>query len=197
MGHSSDTIAQWQGQTAEVRAILESTEIILQGGIRKRVPRGAITSVTVDQGWLRLVTDSGPLVLELGEVEAARWLRALQKPLPTLAEKLGVSPACLAFVWGKVDDPALATALDGVRAAALAEAGMIIAVLDSTSDLEAAFAVASSAPGLMLWCVYPKGRAVVGDAVVREYLRGRGYIDSKSCAVSARLTATRYGMRRG
>ena len=73
---------------------------------------------------------------------------------------------------------------------------MIIAVLDAIGDLEAAFAVASSAPDLMLWCVYPKGRAAVGDAKVRDYLRGRGYIDSKTCAVSALMTATRYGMRK-
>ena len=54
MGHETETISQRQGQTAEVRALLESTEIILRGGIRERVPRGAITSMTVDQGLLRL-----------------------------------------------------------------------------------------------------------------------------------------------
>ena len=197
MGRDTETIAHWQGQTAEVRALLESTEIILRGGIQARVARAAITSMSVDQGWLRLMTDHGPLVLELGEGEALRWLAALQKPLPTLAQKLGVSAGCRAFVMGACDDAELLAALNGVQAAALAEAGMIIAVLDAIGDLDAAFAVASSAPGLMLWCVYPKGRAVVGDAVVRDYLRGRGYIDSKTCAVSARLTATRYGARNG
>jgi hypothetical protein len=68
-------------------------------------------------------------------------------------------------------------------------------VLNTPGDLANAFALAEDAPDLPLWCVYPKGKSTVSDAVVRDYLRGRGYIDSKSCAVSARLTATRYGLR--
>ena len=43
MGRTSITIAQWQGQTAEVRALLEATEIVLRGGIKARVARAAIT----------------------------------------------------------------------------------------------------------------------------------------------------------
>ena len=123
MGRSSETIAQWQGQTAEVRAVLESTEIILRGGIRDRVARAAITSISVDQGWLRLETDRGELVLELGEVEAARWLAALQKPVPTLAQKLGVSVGCPAFVLGEAKDAELVAALNGVLAAAFGGGG--------------------------------------------------------------------------
>ena len=198
MGRSSETIAQWQGQTAEIRAVLESTEIILRGGIKGRVSRAEITSMTVDQGWLRLSTDRGVLVLELGEVAAARWRTALQKPLPTLAEKLGVSPACLAFVLGKVDDAALAAALRSVVTADLGRAGVLVVVLGAVADLAAAFALAASVPDLGVWCVYPKGRgAVVTDAAVRAYFRDQGYMDSKACAVSEVLTATRYGLRRG
>lgn len=197
MGREAETIAQWQGQTAEIRAHLESTEIILRGGISDRVPRPSISSMSVDQGLLTLATDRGPLVLELGEAEATLWLAALQKPVPTLAEKLGVSAGCLAFVQGAFDDAALAEALRGVVTADIARAGLLVVVLAGAADLEAAFDLAASAPALGVWCVYPKGRAsAVTDAIVREYFRERGYIDSKSCAVSEVLTATRYGRRR-
>jgi hypothetical protein len=196
MGRTAETFAQWQGQSAEVWALLEPNEVILRGGIRDRVPRASISRMTVDGGWLTLATHRGPLVLELGEVEAAKWLAALQKPPATLAEKLGVSATCRAYVVGPLDDAELATAVAGVQAATVAEAGILLAVLEQPGDLDAAFAVAKSAPNLMLWCVYPKGKAAVTDAMVRDYLRGRGYVDSKSCAVSDRLTATRYGMRK-
>lgn len=179
-----------------MRALLESTEIILRGGIRERVPRAAITGMAVDQGDLRLTTDRGPLVLELGAAEAARWVAALQKPVPTLPQKLGVGAGCLAFVLGPLDDAALAAALRGVCSDSLAAAGLLIAVLQGPGDLAAAFELAGSAPHLAIWCVYPKGRrAVVNDAMVRGYLRDRGYVDSKACAVSDVLTATRYGRR--
>ncbi len=198
MGRDTETTAQWLGQTAEVRALLESTEIILRGGIRARVPRASINSMSIDQGDLRLGTDRGPLVLELGEVEAARWLAALQKPLPTLAEKLGVSPACLAFVLGRVEDAELEVALRGAVCADLPSAGVLVAILAVPGDLEAASALAMSAPDLAVWCVYPKGRgSAVTDSMVRSTFRARGYIDSKSCAVSEALTATRYVQRRG
>ena len=43
---------------------------------------------------------------------------------------------------------------------------------------------------------YPKGKgAAYGDTAIRNFLRQRGYVDSKSCAVSPELTATRYGRK--
>ena len=170
MGRSSETIAHWQGLTAEVRALLEATEIVLRGGIRARVPRASINSMSVDQGDLLLGTERGPLVLELGEVEAPKWLAALQKPVPTLAEKLGVSPGCLAFVLGGVEDAELAAALRGAVTADLGRAGVLVVVLSGPADLAVAFDLAASAPELGVWCVYPKGRAsAVTDAIVRVF----------------------------
>jgi hypothetical protein len=44
--------------------------------------------------------------------------------------------------------------------------------------------------------VYEKGPAAqVGEAAIRDYLRGSGYMDTKACAVSAQLTVTRYHLR--
>ena len=46
---------------------------------------------------------------------------------------------------------------------------------------------------LPLWTVYPKGKAgQFGDTAIRTALRDAGWRDTKSCAVSERLTATRY-----
>ena len=144
------------------------------------------------------MTDRGPLVLELGVVEAARWLVDLQKPVPTLAQKLGVTAGCLAFVSGPMEDEALVAALQGYTTPTLAEAGVLVVALGAPGDLTAAYTLAQSATQLHIWCVYPKGRsAAVTDATVRAYFRDRGYIDSKACAVSDALTATRYGKRAG
>ena len=152
--------------------------------------------MAVDQGDLRILTDRGPLVLELGAAEAGRWLKALQKPVPTLGQKLGVTAGCLAFVMGPLEDAVLAAALLGVCTDDLAAAGVLMAVMRGPGDLAVAFELAGSAPHLAIWCVYPKGRASpVTDAMVRGYFRDRGYMDSKACAVSDVWTATRYGRR--
>ncbi|MBL9067175.1 MAG: hypothetical protein JNN10_12855 [Sphingopyxis sp.] len=73
---------------------------------------------------------------------------------------------------------------------------MLLAILATEADLMSAYAVAEQNPQLMLWCVYPKGKgAAYGDTAIRNFLRQRGYVDSKSCAVSPELTATRYGRK--
>jgi hypothetical protein len=73
---------------------------------------------------------------------------------------------------------------------------MIVAVLHTTADLKQTFRVAQDHPTLALWCVYEKGPAAqVGEAAIRDYLRGSGYMDTKACAVSAQLTVTRYHLR--
>ena len=82
------------------------------------------------------------------------------------------------------------------RTRTTAEAGVLLAILATEADLMSAYAVAEQNPQLMLWCVYPKGKgAAYGDTAIRNFLRQRGYVDSKSCAVSPELTATRYGRK--
>ncbi|MBN9020688.1 MAG: hypothetical protein J0H08_01005, partial [Rhizobiales bacterium] len=84
----------------------------------------------------------------------------------------------------------LAEALDGVLVDEAGQASMAIARIDDGADLARAQAACGSLP---LWAVYPKGKAVpFGDAAIRTALRAAGWRDTKSCAVSDRLTATRY-----
>ena len=75
------------------------------------------------------------------------------------------------------------------------KASLLIACIENDADLVAA-QVSAAATRLPLWCVYPKGKAVnPGDGAIRSALRGAGWIDTKTCAVSERLTATRYARR--
>jgi hypothetical protein len=70
---------------------------------------------------------------------------------------------------------------------------MLVACITSPQDLAAAEAVQAQYPHLPIWAIYPKGRNVpFGDSAIRETLRAHGFRDTKACAVSARLTATRY-----
>jgi hypothetical protein len=70
---------------------------------------------------------------------------------------------------------------------------MLVACITGPEDLDAAEAMQARYPRLPIWAVYPKGRNVpFGDSAIRDTLRAHGFRDTKSCAVSARLTATRY-----
>jgi hypothetical protein len=197
MGREAECVARWRGQAAEVKALLESAEIILRGGIKAKIPRSNISGVAVSGDDLTLDAGDDQLVLELGAAEAGKWMAALLKPPPGLKDKLGLKPGDTAFVIGAIDDETLATALQGAQAKAAKAASMLLAMLRSEDDLKTAFKIASAAPALPLWCIYQKGKsAPIGDAAIRTFLRANAYIDSKTASISPTLTATRYGARR-
>ena len=74
---------------------------------------------------------------------------------------------------------------------------MILAVVLDQTGFSQAMSVLDANPNLPIWMIYPKGKAAQpSDAEIRSHLRGMGLIDTKSCAVSAQLTATRYIRRK-
>jgi hypothetical protein len=192
MGRQAEGHARFQGLDGAVTALLESDGIILRGEVRRKLPRAGLMDWRVDGEDLCLSSDGEPLVLTLGAKEAAAWVKALEKPLPTLAAKLGVSAAVRAWLIGGPAPEEVAVAISGAEAGGPHGAAMIIAVLSGPGDLEAALA-AGQAHGLRVWCVHGKGRgAAVADGVVRAAFRGAGWMDIKTSAVSDGWSATLY-----
>jgi hypothetical protein len=196
MGREAVAVCHWKGEVAEVKALLESAEIILRGDIRARIPRSTITAIKVDEETLTLNVGEDRLSLELGAIEAEKWAAALLKPLPTLAQKLGIDASHKAFVIGKLHDTELEKALLGTTTPNLDDAAVIIAILATDADLDAAIQIALDAPQCPLWCVYPKGKlALLSDNTIRSTLRSQGFMDNKTSGVSNQLTATRYRLK--
>ena len=195
MGREDVAVCHWQGDVAEVRLHLDSKELTLRGDIRAAIARPEMREVVLCDEGVRVRTDDGDLVMEFAPVEAGRWQKALLKAPPTLAQKLGVSPDTPVFVLGDVDDPVLADALTGSVADDVAAAPQLLALVFDDPGLAAAADLALAHPGKHIWMLYRKGKVAVGDAAVRTHMRGLGFIDSKSCAVSDQLTATRYRLR--
>ncbi|WP_168769192.1 hypothetical protein [Yoonia maricola] len=143
-----------------------------------------------------MAIDGPELMIEMGLPEAARWQKALLKKPPTLAEKLGVSSQDPAYVSGAYEDAPLQDALADATVNEPQQASILIAVLTEVPDLEAASNLALAHPDKHVWMINPKGKAAtVGDTMIRTHMRGRGFIDSKTSAVSDQLTATRYRLR--
>ena len=190
MGREATVRARVGGETGDVTAVLEARELILRGEIRRRFTTAAIEELRVDGETLHFCHDGEPVVLHLGARAALSWAKAISTPPPTLRAKLGLDGGARALMIGACDDPALAEALEGAQTTRIDDASMVVARVTGPEDLEAAWSVCGSLP---LWVVYPQGRGVVfGEAAVREMLRAAGGRDTKTCAVSERLTATRY-----
>lgn len=195
MGREAEGRALWDGQDGAVRALLESDALILRGGVKARLARAGLAGWRAEGDALHLTADGRPLVLQLPAGEAARWVKALDRPLPTLAGKLGLAPGMPVAVLGDAP-PEVTMALAGCAAVPLAGAAMVIAVLAAPEDLAAA--LDATQRGVPVWCIHGKGKAAaVGEAAVRAAFRDAGWIDTKTSAVSAAWTATLYRPRRG
>jgi hypothetical protein len=192
MGKEAAIRAEVGDSSGDVRALLERDELILRGEIRRRFSRTVLEDLQVADGVLSFTGAGQPVRLHLGDA-AATWHTAITTPPPSLRAKIGLARGAKALLHGACDDADLASALDGVLTEDGTEAAMLVACITGPEDLAAAVAVQARYPRLPIWAVYPKGRNVpFGDSAIREALRANGFRDTKSCAVSARLTATRY-----
>lgn len=197
MGREAVAVCHWRGEVAEAKLHLDSASLSLRGEIHLDIPRAHIWDVTLVEGGLRVLTNGPELVMEFGEVEAMRWRKALLKMPPTLAEKLGISADVPAFVMGDFTDEPLETAFVGATVNNAKDAMILIAILMEEAALHHASTLALAHLDKHIWMVHRKGKAaVVGDTMIRGHMRGLGFIDSKTSAVSDQLTATRYRLRR-
>lgn len=193
MGRETTAYAEVGSEAGEVRALLESTELILRGEIRRRFAKSAMEEVLVEGDLLRFLVVGEPVALHLGAKVAQSWATAIAKPPPSLRAKLGLGEDTRALVLGEIADEALAEATRGLLVTDGAVAQMMIAIIDCPDDLAEAQRLHAGFPMLPLWTIYPKGRGVAfGDTAIRTALREAGFRDTKSCAVSDILTATRY-----
>ena len=196
MGREALCVGHVGAETASVKALLESTTVVLRGAIKRSYAIADLRDIRVVGGQLHFDAGGDRVALELGEAESQRWAKKLIAPPPSLAAKLGLGPEARAWPIGRLDEPALAQALDGMTSRHAAHAAMLVAVVDSEAALAAAIDAHRGMPCRTAWIVHPKGPgADPSDARVREVMRSHGYVDNKTSAVSAALTATRYVKR--
>ncbi len=192
MGREAKGQASWRGASGAVTAALESDGIILRGEVRARLLRSGLMDWRVVGDDLCLRSDGEQLVLTLGASEAGAWIKALEKPVPSLAAKLGVGAGARAWLIGGPPPEEIAVAVAGSTASGPEGAAFILTVLSGPGDLDGALA-AGRAHGLRVWCVHGKGKgAAVSDSAVRAAFRAAGWMDIKTTAVSAGFTATLY-----
>lgn len=192
MGREAFVEASYAGRSGKAKALLEAEGIILRRPLGLTIARGSIRGLIVEGGDLAGQTEQGPFRLGLGAGEALKWKAALEKPLPTLAEKMGLSPGMAVWTFGTLDGSELEGALAGVERVEPGEASQGVARVEGPEAMEAVAALAPSP----VWIVHGKGKAAgFGDNAVRAAMRAEGWIDVKSCAVSETLSATRYRRR--
>ena len=191
MGLEANSTVTVGDETFAVKALLESRELILRGDFRKIFAIAEITAAFIEGDMLVFRHADQSYVLPLPAGQADRWLKKLTTPPPSLAAKLGIDAGHPAFVTGVVNDPALMDALAGATTESPCSAAFGVIVAETPAAL--AEALKAAQPDRPLWIIYPKGaKSPLPEATVRTHMHGAGYVDTKTSAVSERLTALRF-----
>jgi hypothetical protein len=194
MGREAICECTFAGTKAEVKALLESDELILHGDIRVRAPLHALHDVRVELETLCFNLDNHPIQLRLGAAAAKSWAKKIKTPPPSLADKLGITGKTVRTI-GPISDRALDSALNAVAQISARNPDLILSYVDTPESLAATLreAKAQLARSIPIWLVYRKGPGhPLNESAIRTCLRANGLMDTKVASVSAELTALRF-----
>ncbi len=182
------------GTTAEVKALLESDELILRGNIRMRAPLHTLRDVRVESESLCFNLDKHPIQLRLGAAAAKSWAKKIKSPPPSLADKLGIAGKTVRTI-GPISDRALDSAINSAARISARNPDLILSYVDTSESLAATLREAKTqlARSIPIWLVYRKGAGhALNESAIRTCLRAQGLMDTKVASVSAELTALRF-----
>jgi hypothetical protein len=195
MGQEVVCTARWGGKSVRGKALLETAEIIFRGQERLKIPFLSIRGQEAKDGELRLKTDEGLVVFELGE-RAEKWREKIANP-KSVMEKLGVKPGQPVAVLGKLDGEFLKKLKEQKSAVATGKivdgVGWIFFGADTREGLGEVKKIAGKMKGnAALWVVYPKGQKSITETDVIGAGRKVGLKDVKVVGFSATHTALKF-----
>jgi len=196
MGREAICECTFAGTTAEVKALLESDELILRGNIRMRAPFRTLHDVRVESESLCFNLDKHPVQLRLGAAAAKSWAKKIKTPPPSLADKLGISGKTVRTI-GPISDRSLASAINSATQISPRNPDLILSHVDTPESLAATLreAKAQLARSIPIWLVYRKGPGhPLNESAIRTCLRAQGLMDTKVASISAELTALRFSL---
>jgi hypothetical protein len=184
------------GTQTEVKALLESDELILRGDIRMRARLHALHDVRVEAECLCFNLDKHSIQLRLGAAAAKSWAKKIKSPPPSLAAKLGITGKIVRTV-GPISDRALDSALSSAALVRAQNPDLIISCVDTPESLATTLreAKAQLAGSIPIWLIYRKGPGhPLNESAIRTCLRAHGLMDTKVASVSPELTALRFSL---
>jgi hypothetical protein len=195
MGREAVCTCDWAGEVTEVKALLESKDLILRGGVRRRVSFAEMKQVTAGDGELRFTVGGETVQLVLGLSMAAKWAAIITSPPASLSRKLGITVKTVVRVVGHIASEELKTALGEAARISSTDADLIVACVDTAESLTKALeqTMGDVMNGVPIWMVYAKGSGhALNETAIRSLLRANGLMDTKVASVSSSLTALRF-----
>lgn len=197
MGREAICQCQWGAESGQCKVLLETSELIVRGSIRRRVPIASLTKVSAQGNDLRFHVAEGAVTLCLGASLAQSWAKKIATPPPTLGMKLGITSQSNLLVTSDCADEELKIAVEIAATTESKNPDLILAHVKTVGDLNHVLDLYSKIPSdPPIWIVYLKGsNKPIGETEIRDTLRRENFIDTKVASVSASLTALRFVKR--
>jgi hypothetical protein len=195
MGQEVNCTAQWEGKSVRGKALLETSEILFRGEERLKIPFSSIRRATSEDGELRLQTDRGLVIFELGD-RAQKWREKIANP-KSVVEKLGVKPGEKVSVFGRLESEFLQKLKKQKslieKGKISADASCIFLGVATHDDLREVKRIMQKLKGsTALWVVYPKGQKSLTEVDVIGAGRNAGLKDVKVVGFNTTHTALKF-----
>jgi hypothetical protein len=199
LGQEVTCTVRHQGKPAKGKALLETSELILRGDLRLKIPFSAITSLRAVDGELHVKTKHGVTVFELGE-KAEKWREKIASP-KSLIEKLGPKAGDLVVIFENFEAEFLRDlkTVGTVREEKVSAATQwIFLAAEERENLKKVAGIAKAMRGAAgLWIVYAKGKKELTENDVRGAGLKAGLVDVKVTRFSETKTGLKFVVPKG
>jgi hypothetical protein len=172
-----------------VKAILESGELILRGGIRRNIPIGSMHDLHVKGGDLCFTVGDESFFLALGSAEAAHWAEIIAATRAAFAKRFDTPSQPSVRMLDPANEDAIRAVLEDAAQVSATEGDLIMVRVETPDALITTLehAVKGLAKGKPIWFIYCVGS---GHSLRRSSVDGpvrtSGRTNTKVTAISPR-----------
>jgi hypothetical protein len=194
MGKELNTTIKCGREKATCKVMLETSQIIVRGDIKRRFPLASLRKLAARGGWLEFESAGERVSIKL-DGDAAAWIDRIKNP-PSRTQKLRLAAGMKACVLGVaeagvVDEIAKATGRKPVRAL-VDNTDVVMLFAELVADLRRLREIERRlSPKGATWVLWPKGGGELRHESVVEAAAAVGLEQTISIGFSERLTGLR------
>lgn len=193
MGNEALCRVEVDGKSAEAKVLLETSELIVRGAVKLRIPFSEMESVDADGDLLRIRWSGRSASFTLGP-QAKKWAEKIRNP-KSVIDKLGIKPGQRITALGALDDDFVAqlSALGEVSRRPRNNSDIVFYAVWRQDQLEKLTSLrALLTPAGALWVIRPKSAAAVTESQVLAAGKAAGLVDVKVVRFSESHTAEKF-----
>jgi hypothetical protein len=193
MGNEALCRVEVDGKSAEAKVLLETSELIVRGAMKLRIPFSDIESIDAKDGVLHVRWGGRDGRFSVGP-QAAKWAEKIRNP-KSVIDKLGIKPGNRITALGALDDEFVAqlSAFGEVSRRPRNNSDLVFYAVWRRDQLDKVESLRKLlTPAGALWVIRPKAAEAVTESDVLAAGKAAGLVDVKVVRFSETHTAEKF-----